>query len=246
MDSSVARVQHTMGVCPRKKESGRRCTIASTGNGTLNWKIYPKILSTFRSKWELEKTLENRPYRHLGEENLKRIINPTEESEGGNSHNHYTIHNHLLFIRKTVYTTNWRLVISGVIAQKLIQDFRKCYGHTRQKKTMEIIKETFYIRKLEQQINHVVGRCDLYQKIKVGGRGHLCSVHSEQRRSQRRYSKLRSVVVAQIQQKILAIIIKINKIVVKVTHHSNFSIISFSTVRYIKFKLSLNEYNIFH
>lgn len=126
-----------------------------------------RVLATFKDKAELEKILEHLPQQQKDEAKLNRIIRRLAESENDNVHNHYTMHNNLLFKRKSIQDTEWRLMIPTIIAEQLIKDYHDRYGHIGQKKTISTIKEHFCMEKLDKKVSKIIGSCDLCQKTKV-------------------------------------------------------------------------------
>lgn len=55
--------------------------------------------------------------------------------------NHYILHDNVLFRRKVVNTTDWKVMIPRNITDELIQDYHEQFHHTRQKKTKSVLKE---------------------------------------------------------------------------------------------------------
>ena len=99
-------------------------------------------------------------------EKLKEIVKKVQEGDDDRMKLHYKVISNKLY-RK--WKNNWKLYIPKEFQIELIKEIHQIYGHTRTKKTVQLVKEYFTMDLMSQTISRVIKYCDVCQKCKDNG-----------------------------------------------------------------------------
>lgn len=125
-----------------------------------------KIYTALRVKEDLEKILRNIQIEQQQDEKIQQQKTRVEAADPIIVE-FYTIHEGLLFYRRTLNDSQWKLVVPEKLINKVILDYHERYGHFGGCKTYKALTEHLYIKGACRRVAHVISSCDVCQKVKV-------------------------------------------------------------------------------